>query len=284
MTDTTYLFAYFTGNGQSGMHLAHSEDGLSWRPLSDKAYISPMQGLMRDPFLACGPDGVFRLVWTTDWESQEIGYASSRDLLHWSEQRKLPVMAEHPATRNCWAPEMVYDAIRSDYLIFWASTIEGRFINEGETSEDGYNHRMWSVRTKDFETFSSPEIFFDPGYSVIDATLLQLPDHTWRLICKDERLSPERKSLFVCQAPSPSGPFSKPSKPFTKAWVEGPACLQIDGWTHVYYDVYRDGRYEGKRTKDFETWEDISDRISFPEGARHGSIISAPRSLVDALQ
>src|SRR5881628_1380040 len=35
-----YLFAYFKGNGEDGMHLAHSDDGFTWRALKgDSAFF-----------------------------------------------------------------------------------------------------------------------------------------------------------------------------------------------------------------------------------------------------
>lgn len=274
MQDSIHLFAYFTGNGEQGMRLAQSEDGLTWTDIADRFIITPDAGLMRDPFLLRGPDNRFHLIWTTDWESQEIGYACSDNLSDWSEQRRLPVMKDIDGTRNCWAPEMIYDPEKEHFLIYWASTVPGRFPDDDSSSESDYNHRMWCVTTKDFNLLSEPRVYFDPGFNVIDITLVRLDDNTIRLIGKDERLKPERKNLFVCESDSIDGPFSAPSAAFTKSWVEGPASIQIGDWTYVYYDVYREKRYEGKRTKDFKIWEDISEQLTFPSGARHGSALT----------
>lgn len=277
-----YLFAYFVGNGEAGMRLAVSHDGLSWTDTADKFYIAPEVGLMRDPFLLVGPDERFHLIWTTDWESQDIGYASSSDLVNWSQQSRIPVMRSVPDTRNCWAPEMTYDPTNESFLIYWASTVPSLFPNTTGNSESDYNHRMWSTSTKDFQSFSEPKVFFDPGFNVIDITLHQTKDGRVVLIGKDERLTPEKKDLFVCEANSLQGPFSSPRAAFTKSWVEGPTTLQIGEWTYVYYDVYREKRYEAKRTRDFVNWEDISDQIQFPPGARHGSIIAiSPERLLN---
>ncbi len=91
-----FLFAYFVANGQDGLHLAFSEDGLMWQELNGyRSRIMPKVGddkLMRDPFILEGPDGVFHMVWTVSWNERGIGYAASKDLLTWSEQRCLPVM------------------------------------------------------------------------------------------------------------------------------------------------------------------------------------------------
>ncbi|EDY82503.1 hypothetical protein VDG1235_2126 [Verrucomicrobiia bacterium DG1235] len=277
MTERVFVFAYFTDNGQHGMRLATSRDGLHWKDIPGFEFvISPEKGLMRDPFLLLGPDDSFHLIWTTNWQSQDIGYASSADLVNWSDQRRLPVMADYPSTRNCWAPEMIFDEQANEYFIYWASTVPDFYPKNKGSSENDYDHRMWSITTKDFQTFSKPKVFFDPGFNVIDITLLKTPDQKIRLIGKDERLHPEKKNLFVCEAESFRGPFSTPSTPFTKSWVEGPATLQIGEWTYVYFDVYRKKRYEAKRTKDFKIWEDVSSQVTFPHGARHGSIITLP--------
>ena len=75
--DEGYLFAHFYFNGESGLHLAWSSDGLKWHLLNNGgSYLVPQVGearLMRDPSLIQGPDGVFHMVWTTAWAGQTIG-------------------------------------------------------------------------------------------------------------------------------------------------------------------------------------------------------------------
>ena len=104
-SDEKYLFAYFIGNGEDGLHLAASEDGLHWQALNDgNPFLEPLVGkscLMRDPCVTKGPDGMFHMVWTTSWNGKGIGYASSKDLVHWSVQQNIPVMADEPSTLNC---------------------------------------------------------------------------------------------------------------------------------------------------------------------------------------
>ena len=118
-------------NGEDGLHLAHSSDGLRWTALNrDRSLLRPTIGkdrLMRDPSIVRGPDGIFHMVWTTGWHDQGIGVAHSEDLIRWSEQTRIGVMDHEPKCRNCWAPEIFYDDVQQQYLIFWASTIDGRF-------------------------------------------------------------------------------------------------------------------------------------------------------------
>jgi hypothetical protein len=79
------LFATFQGNGEDGLHLRWSRDGVNWEPIqNNRSFLQPTVGakIMRDPSLIRGPDGVFRMVWTSGWWEKTIGYASSKDLIH----------------------------------------------------------------------------------------------------------------------------------------------------------------------------------------------------------
>src|SRR5258708_30222468 len=113
---TAYLFTYFTKNGEDGLHLAWSKDGYKWEKLNDGAsYLAPKVGrskLMLDPCVTRGPDGTFHMVWTSGWTENDIGYASTRDFINWSDEKEIPVMAHEPKVRNSWAPEITYDEKR----------------------------------------------------------------------------------------------------------------------------------------------------------------------------
>src|SRR5688572_18652842 len=108
-----YLFSYFTGNGEDGLHLAYSTDGYNWQALNNgRSYLTPAAGkdkLMRDPSIVQGKDGLFHMVWTVSWGERGIGYSSSADLINWTQQQYIPVMEHEEGTRNCWAPELFYD-------------------------------------------------------------------------------------------------------------------------------------------------------------------------------
>ncbi|WP_336971568.1 glycoside hydrolase family 43 protein [Sphingobium aromaticiconvertens] len=286
------LFAYFaTGKGEAdGLRLAVSEDGFAFRPLAQgRSLLVPQVGekkLMRDPFLFRGEgrNAPWHMVWTTAWEGVTIGHASSTDLIHWSPQQAIPVMASVPGTRNCWAPEAIYDVAMGRYQIFWSSTVEGRFPETAASSESDYNHRLWRTTTRDFRTFDPPNLLYDPGFSVIDGSFARGPDGSLYLIVKDETLKPLRKTLHVAKAEGPGGPFGPLSPALTEPWVEGPMTVNVKGRTICYYDVYREGRWGAMATSDFGTWEDVSGRLSMPAGARHGSLLWVSRATVDAIE
>jgi hypothetical protein len=137
--DTVYLFTSFRDNGEDGLRFLWSEDGYQWEEVRGK-FLKPRVGpsqLMRDPSLLRGPDGTYRLVWTTGWKGdQGFGYAHSKDLVHWSPQQFVPVMEHEPTTVNVWAPELFYDEPNKRYIICWASTIPGRFPDHDARFQD----------------------------------------------------------------------------------------------------------------------------------------------------
>jgi len=294
-----YLFTYFTKNGEDGLHLAASIDGYKWEKLNGGApYLAPRVGqskLMRDPSVVRGPDGTFHLVWTSGWNENNIGYASTRDFLAWSAQKEIPVMAHEPAVRNSWAPEIDYDAQRGEFIIFWASTIPGRFPATAGMSEDDYNHRLYFTTTKDFTTFAPTKLFYDPGFSVIDATFLHANGRHYLLV-KDETRDPPKKHLRLAEAAGDDlrGPFGKLSAPFTPPglWVEGPTAIQLGGHGGdilVYFDVYQQKYYGALRTRDLRAWEDVTAKMSFPDEGTplrlgHGTVIEVPPGIVAKLR
>ena len=289
-----YLFAYFVQNGQDGLHLAGSRDGYRWDKLGGGAsFLTPAVGkekLMRDPCLLRGPDGLYHMVWTCSWNDRAIGYASSRDLLHWSPQRALPVMAHEPDALNAWAPEVVFDEARSKFLIFWASTIPGRFPDTDKAGDGKYNHRIYATTTKDYIDFTPTALFYDPGFSVIDATFLRLPGRDWLLV-KDETRTPAHKYLQLAPAASLHGPFGPLSAPISPAglWTEGPTALQVGDEVIVYFDAYTARHYGALRSRDMVHWEDVTGMMRFPdEGTplrmRHGTVLAVPVGLLDTLR
>ena len=130
--DSVYMFSYFKDNGEDGLHLAYSFDGYQWTALKhDSSFLKPgvaKDKLMRDPCIIHGADNKFHMVWTVSWNDRGIGYASSGDLIHWSQQQFIPVMKDEPNAENCWAPEILYDKDQKLYMIYWATTIPGRFV------------------------------------------------------------------------------------------------------------------------------------------------------------
>ena len=293
---SSYLLAYFKEpNGLDGLHLAWSRDGLSWTALkNDTAFIKPQidEGLMRDPSVSFGPDGIFHLVWTVSWRGKGIGYASSPDLIHWSEQRYLPVMEHEPHVRNTWAPEIVYDEERKQFLVFWSSTIPGRHPeSDGQSNEGppkpGLNNCIYFAATRDFASFGKTALLHDPGFNAIDACIRRdAVNNRYILFLKDETNLPfaTQKNLRIAFSAHAVGPYGPASAPITgNYWCEGPSALRIDDTWYVYSDRYREHRYGVVASKDLIAWEDLSDRLRVPEGTKHATALEVPEEILEHL-
>ena len=281
-----YLFSYFKGNGEDGLHLAYSEDGYKWEALKkDTSFLTPEVGkdkLMRDPCIIKGGDGLYHMVWTVSWTDKGIGYASSKDLIHWSKQEFIPVMA-HENARNTWAPEITFDEKKNKYMIYWASTIEGKFTETQSDEEKGYNHRIYYTTTKDFKKFAHTKLLYEPGFNVIDATILK-QDNGFVMYLKDETRKPIQKNIKIAYSDHLTGPYTKAGKSITgNYWAEGPTAVKIDGNWVVYFDKYTQKKY-GAVKETANGWEDISEKISFPSGTRHGTVLKVPEAVIAELK
>jgi hypothetical protein len=268
-----WLFAYFQEPANQGIYLALSRDGLHYTPLNDgQPWLVPAQPgeLMRDVFLTRGPDRRFHMVWTWNWHGDSLGYASSADLLSWSEQKEVPIMAGFPQTNNVWAPETYWDAKRGEWLLIWSSSMTTGSMKD---AKDG--NRIWSAFTPDFNTFSQPQVFFDPGYVVIDATIFHGASGPYRLIFKQQTLDPLTYQERVASGPSLEGPWSSISGPINESWSEGPSAIQVGNQYIVFYDHYRAprARYEAVATLDWKHWKEITAQTALPAHSKHGSFL-----------
>ncbi|GGQ71144.1 glycoside hydrolase family 43 protein [Streptomyces asoensis] len=169
--DSAYVMSYFTettslGAGSDyGLHLAVSTDGLQWMPLNqNNPVVTPTDGALglRDPFILRKQDGTFVVLATdlkgTDWSyvSQYVHVWNSTDLRTFTGYHRLKL---HDMNTHCWAPEAFWDAGRGQYALIYSAV-----------NSSGHNVIMVNYTT-DFVTASAPQVFFDPGYDVIDGDM-----------------------------------------------------------------------------------------------------------------
>jgi hypothetical protein len=277
-----YVFTSFHEPADEGLRFLYSEDGIHWDNIPG-IWLKPEIGkhkLMRDPSMTCTPDGTFHLVWTSGWNGDlGFGYANTKDLIHWSEQQFIPVMRNEPTTINTWAPEIFYDDRKDEFVVVWASCIPGRF--EKGIEEENNNHRLYYITTKDFKTISETKLFYDPGFSVIDAVIVKRAKDDYVLVFKDN--TRPNRNLKVAFADSPTGPYSPASEPFTRTFTEGPSVTKSGDEYRIYFDAYREKIYGAVKTIDFMTFTDETQNITVPKLHKHGTIFKAPASLVGKL-
>jgi hypothetical protein len=298
-----YMFTEHREPALDGLHFLYSYDCLHWDSLAGswmkitigndhkyynyekKEILEPKfypAHMMRDPSINQGPDGTFHLVWTLAWNGEKsFGYASSKDLIHWSAQRKILVMADS-MTNHVWAPELFYDDEAQQYLIIWSSSIPSSRKTAADNLGTNESNRLYYTTTKDFKTFAPTRPYYDPGFNSIDGFLVKRAKDDYVFILKDNR-KPGFSNIFCAFSKSPYGPFSNPSVTFGPTNSEGPCCMKVgDRWL-IYFDVYRQHRYGAVSTTDFKTFTPIDDSISVPAGHKHGTIFKVKESVLKKL-
>ncbi|MCR5605982.1 MAG: glycoside hydrolase family 43 protein [Treponema sp.] len=234
-----YLLSHFTkeslANGEQ-VYFSVSEDGLNWHDLNNsKAVLISDIGEkgVRDPFITKSKiDGKFYILATdlciakgTSWAqavdkgSKSMIIWSSEDLINWEGPWTYDVPLDNIGC--VWAPEAIYDAKRDNYLVFWASM----------TKKNGKSkHIIYKSRTRDFKTFTSPEIYIEKDTHIIDTTIVEDNGLYYR-ISKDES---ETKSIKIDYGDDLDGKFTavKSSDLDAIYGVEGPTCYLLpDGKT-----------------------------------------------------
>lgn len=137
--------------------------------------INGSSNRLRDPFIYRSSDGSFVVVGTQGWSFPSIYLIETPDLIDFSNQRLITLSYYEPGIQlsgeRAWAPEIIFDNKDQSHII---------------TFSDSINGTIYYVKTNDFESFSYPNIFFNPNYVVIDQTIFKSNLGYW-LFYKDER-------------------------------------------------------------------------------------------------
>ncbi|MBB4908383.1 glycoside hydrolase family 43 protein [Actinophytocola algeriensis] len=167
--NTAYVMSYFTESPQMtganyGLHLAVSQDGANWTPLNgNNPAATPTSGTLglRDPFVFRKQDGTFVVLATdlngTDFtqNNQYLHVWDSTNLTSFTGYRRLRM---HTLTTHTWAPTAFWDAARGQYGIVYSAN------NGSDVFLVNY--------TSDFRTVSTPQVFFSPGFGVLDGDVV----------------------------------------------------------------------------------------------------------------
>jgi hypothetical protein len=216
-----YLFPHFVGESTpdgEAIYFAVSDGDTvaSWHMLGGGQPVLRStlgEGGLRDPSIIRSPEGDRFYLLATDLKvygdgnfvrAQEQGSTAlmvweSTDLVTWSEQRMVTVSSDHAG--NTWAPEAVWAPELGRYVVFWASNLYPTTERTGRRVADSYNRMMYAT-TRDFVTFSEPQIWIDvrrgPGHGTIDSAVIRHRDLYYRFT-KDER--PDVMQLFQERSP-----------------------------------------------------------------------------------
>jgi beta-xylosidase len=300
-----YSFFYFTGEGSPIGEQIYAAASNGNNPL-DFSEVNGGQPVLksslgelgvRDPFILRSPEGDKFFLLATDlkinggrgWDAaQRSGSRSlmvweSTDLRNWSRQRSVEVSP--PTAGNTWAPEAFWDAKRGSYVVYWASKLYAE--NDPGHTGDSYNRMMYAT-TRDFVTFSPAKVWIDPGYSVIDSTVIE-HNGTYYRYTKDERNNSSSSPCSKYITAEKSADLLNPRYDFVaecigKATATSPGLSAGEGPTgfksntenkwYLFIDEYGGRGYVPFETTDLASgkWT-MSTGARLPTSPRHGTVL-----------
>ncbi|MEU4689417.1 family 43 glycosylhydrolase [Actinoplanes sp. NPDC023714] len=305
-----YLFSYFTSegyaDGEQVYHaLSNGNDPLHWREVGNGRPVLTStlgtQGL-RDPFIIRSPEGDkfyqiatdLKIYGNGDWDaaqrsgSKSIMVWESTDLVNWTDQRLVRVSPD--TAGNTWAPEAFWSTALGAYVVFWASKLYAG--DDPQHTGSTYNRMMYAT-TRDFHTFSEPKVWKDPGYSVIDSTVIE-HDGVHHRITKDERNNSSSSpcSKFLIQEKSAdllSLDYDLVAECIGNGALsrgEGPLIFKSnteDRW-YLFIDEYGGRGYVPFSTTDLDSgvWTPETG-YSLPSRPRHGTVLPVTKAEYDRI-
>lgn len=304
-----YAFSYFKGEGSATGEQIYfgksvGNNPLQWEDVNgSEPVLTSTLGEMgvRDPFIIRSPEGDKFYMIATDlkingsgdwgkaqtWGSRNLMVWESNDLANWSAQRSVQVSDE--SAGNTWAPEVYYDDELGAYVVFWSSK-----IYTTADHSDGNNNRIMYATTRDFVTFSDPEEYYNPGYQVIDTTMIKNNGNIYRFT-KDERNrtaeSPDGKTIFMQRGAGilDAASFTTLATGIGTGTIsagEGPTVFKSnteEKW-YLFIDEFGGRGYVPFETTDLDsgTWTPSGD-YKMPTDPRHGSVVPVTAAEMAAL-
>lgn len=281
-----YIMAYFNGELEEETgYLAYSEDGLNWIKLHTAITTDLGSKRIRDPFISRDKNGNFMLVATEGFDNPNIYIFESDELLDFNRQNLVQLAYYDEGLRltgeRAWAPEFTYD-LENDLYYFYYS-------DNGYTDDAGnVGGPIFAVTSKDLTEFSYPYMYFNPGYSVIDGTILKHNGFNY-LFYKDERKAAQ--TVFYAKSDVLSGFNQAYDEKFLNLvkYMEGPFVFKNkNNGYFIYMDNYPNqtfyvGEFNEINDDLIINWLDNS-MITLPEEVvRHGSVVKVTEKELKAI-
>lgn len=175
-----YLYAHMNSSREI-TNYALSHYGIMYNDLLSSGEVFDTKtftttGGMRDAYVCRTNNGKFMLAETDmtsslGWNSNHIMvFMLSNDLFHWD--KKISIDLESPENlaalgvssaddiTAAWAPEIIYDPVTEKYVVYYSVGFKDR-------------HRIYySLMNEDLTGFTTPKLYFDPSYDIIDADIV----------------------------------------------------------------------------------------------------------------
>ena len=304
-----YLFPYFTGNGDpnsgdGGLYLSCSTNGVNFTSLNDGLPIfapnQPLtlmpvgQQLVRDASIIYH-NGLFDMVWTSNWGGNVFGFAQSTDMVHWTNVHAIQPFASSVTVQNVWAPSIAWNPVNNNYFIVFSSALTPADYNND-------NMRMYDVTSTNLTAFSTALTtpFYDSGSSEIDGQMTyDSANNRWILVYKNEASGQKNLNLaFIAGnlqgswTPYTYNPIIGPVSSYTTGLLaeaaEGPILVNNGSGYNLYFDNFENGDFgEASTTSPLaptvaQVW--TADAMTNPVAdPRHGTIFVAPAASVGFL-
>lgn len=278
---TKYLFCYFVGNApeEESVHFAVSSDGYNFTALNNNEPIIKQnlgKKCCRDPFLFRGEDNVFHIIGTDmrcydGWcSNNSMVVWDSVDLINWENERiiNFSQFAETKSANRVWAPEVIFDKFRQEYMIYWSN----------QNEDDELCTIPWYAYTKDFKTLTtSPAVLFKPKsqLAAIDGDITE-KDGKYYLFIADEG----KDAICYAVADKSNGPYFEPEDnkiSVASVALEGNCTYKILGENKyvLIADQFKNGGYFMQESEDLLNWKPVEkSKISLDHlRPRHGSML-----------
>lgn len=231
----------------------------------DTDALARIEGGTRDAFILRGEKANQYLMACTDmcvaksnvWNNYGIDLLTSTDLIHWQSttfdfRKGKRIFSDPEATTDCyksdaeyakinrvWAPQIIWDQSAGKYLVYYSLL--------SSNTGDNYDKIYYSYADEDFKTLTQPRMFFNPGFSVIDADILFNPyDSLYHMYYKREAANGSDRGVYEATSPVLVGGTWTD---ITHVTNEGTA--QVEGSSHIrrinedtynlYYMRYSEG-------------------------------------------
>lgn len=205
--------------------------------------------------------------------SKSLAVWESEDLVHWSEQRLVQIGDED---FGClWAPDIIFDREAGDYVVHWSSA---------HRSNQYGNKAIWYARTKDFKTFTKPEILYKKEDSeVIDSAVYEEDGRYYMflkshgnpnrcMLLSSDRITGEYRRVEAFDRSMEKVQAGLYEAPTAVRLEDGRWCLFLDfygasGAGQGYVPFVADSLASGEFVR-------ADEKFSFPYGFKHGTILT----------
>ena len=294
-----YLFVHFkekrTPDGEQ-IYFAVSKDGFHWDAINGGQpvlWAMLNEKGVRDATIARASNGRFyiiatdlslsymmRNVYKNNWHNVQKDGSNclmmweSDDLLHWSEEKALPV--REPGTGCCWAPDVIQDRKTGEFILHWSSP----------DIDNGMKMCIYYTRTSDFEHFTPAQKLCEKEDSgIIDSCMVE-ENGKFYLWVKSDR---NPCAVIMYESDNITGPFTRRYE-FDEemnglnggpgAYEAPTACRLEDGGYNLFLDFFgvsgKGQGYVSFHSQDISTavFKRNDADFSYPYGFKHGTILA----------